>query len=593
MPERSARPLALAALAALAALGDASPARAALPQPAFSASRSERCVAPCAVLFDATATTAAGSAHPFHELDYRWDFGDERGATWAISGRPKNQAIGAIAGHLFEHPGRFTVTLTVATPSGGRAVATKSIAVDDPEQAFAGDRTVCVSARGDFSGCPAGARRVTSAGFDGAFANEAGRRTLLRRGERFTWERPVRLADAAGRGAALDVFGPGAQRATLAAAEGAGFQPGNDWRIARVELVGADTVKSHAPFIARRGVRRFTVADVSVRRFHFCLDFFSPDAPDAEVAFVDFACAEFPDPGNGAKLFEDTEQSMFLGLDLDKGDHVAPDDQTEFVYRASFSRTKLIQHGRFRGRAPNQSKNALQLRHCFDPARFPKCGPAGAVPSRHVIVSDNHFVEGGGPRGLMVVRVCDHGACTGKPGESWPVEDYVFERNLIQLDTRDPAAEQLPQVIQLQARRVSVRDNVADLQGLPHGGGGRVVFALVVPFSDPARDALEDVWVERNTVYLGAGHPGSVALCGSAAAGRGLVCARNLLFAPGLGGAAAATFGPGWSAPGNRIAESNPFAGAPPARRAATLRELDRFRARDGDAGARVGGAAR
>lgn len=551
---------------------------AAAPKASFTASRTESCVAPCAVFFDATATSDPSTDAPFHDLDYRWDFGDERGETWAISGVAKNTAVGGIAGHLFTAPGTFTVTLRVTNRAGEGATAKRQVRVDDPDVVFAGERTLCVSAAGDFSGCPAGAGHARSADFDASIANAPGRRTLLRRGETFAWDRVVRLVDASGRGASLGVFGDGPGRATLRATAGsrALLDPGNDWRVAHVELVGSGVKESAID--EKGGVSRFTVWDAEVRGFDGCATFWSPPLPDAEVAFVDVRCKDFLDPGTGTKFYEDTERSMFLGLEIDKGDKHDPRDQTEFAYRTVYSQKKLIQHGRFEGRAPNQSKNLLQLRHCSAIGPWAKRCPDGKTPSRHVIVSDNHFIEGGGPRAMTVIRVCDHGTCGGKPGESQPVEDYIFERNLFQVDVRDVATEQLGSVFDLQAARTTVRNNVADLQGWPQGRPGRAIFAIVVPPSNPARDPGGHVWILNNTIYLGRGFPGSFVLCGTPGTIQAGVCANNLVYAPGLGGKATPFFGQGWKALGNVISGgASPFAGPLPAALRTTRRDLNAF----------------
>ena len=132
----------------------------------------DNCVAPCAVFFDAVGTdgagggtgvdvSAMGSAKPFHELDYTWNFGDPTAGTWS-SGRQnadgsypsKNTEKGAVAAHVFETPGNYIVTLTVKNQSGQTNTYTQTITVEDPDVVFAGDKTYCFSSRGGFNGCP-------------------------------------------------------------------------------------------------------------------------------------------------------------------------------------------------------------------------------------------------------------------------------------------------------------------------------------------------------------------------------------------------------------------------------------------------------
>jgi len=588
-------------------------AASAAPQIALDLSRTQDCVAPCAVFFDATATRDARSAHPFHELDYRWDFGDDAGEVWSLSGQPKSRAIGGIAGHLYTRPGTHRVTLEVTNAAGERSHDTRTVTVADPATAFAGPATTCVSTSGNFADCPAGARHVTSGDFPTSLGNAAGRRTLYRRGETFAWPTTLHLVDAAPAGAAIGAFGAGQERATLRAAPGVFLDPGDDWRVSDVLLQGPGTTsegpagppgrgaggreaagparqrggaggdtESGSPLSAvseHDGVRRFTLANVAVRGFNGCATFWSPNEPDREVALVDVSCGDFPDPGIGSKLFDDTDHSMYLGLDIDKGDHKDPRDQTEFAFRSVYSIKKVIEHGRFRGRGPVQSKNLLQLRHC--PSGWEARCPNGAVPSRYVIVSDNQFIEGAGPRTGAVIRTCDEAACTGAQGASNPMLDYIFERNLIQV--AGAAGDQLQGVFQLQAASTSVRDNVADLQGWPTGGGPRLWFVMVDPLSNASRDPTRDVWVRHNTLYLGQGLAKGLVLCGSPGRTTDLDCSHNLVYAPGLAGGVTPTFGAGWSAEGNRVAAENPFAATPPARLTATLRSLAAFRAKPGE----------
>ena len=120
-------------------------------------------VAPLAVQFEVTGAFSGS---------YAWDFGDNRGQAWAISGRSKNaETDGSIASHVYDLPGTYTVR--VGTES-------MQITVADPATAYAGTRTVCVSPAARYAGCPAGATQQTSLP-----SSYAGLRVLLNRGESF------------------------------------------------------------------------------------------------------------------------------------------------------------------------------------------------------------------------------------------------------------------------------------------------------------------------------------------------------------------------------------------------------------------------
>src|SRR5688500_18060079 len=76
-------------------------------------------VAPLAVFFETTGTTATATAKPFHELAYCWDFDDPEAGVFGPSGLSKNMARGPNVGHVFESPGTYTVAVS-ARDSVGR-----------------------------------------------------------------------------------------------------------------------------------------------------------------------------------------------------------------------------------------------------------------------------------------------------------------------------------------------------------------------------------------------------------------------------------------------------------------------------------------
>lgn len=139
-------------------------------------------VAPLAVQFDATASSSSAVTYAFHELMYDFNFGDERGLTWGVTGRSKNTQNGApLAAHVYDIPGTYTAQVRVYNPtSNEQAYASITITVLDPETAYSGTNTVCVSTSGNYTGCPVGAFRQTN--LPAVYENK---RVLLRRGETF------------------------------------------------------------------------------------------------------------------------------------------------------------------------------------------------------------------------------------------------------------------------------------------------------------------------------------------------------------------------------------------------------------------------
>jgi len=133
-------------------------------------------------MFDATASSVGASGtHPFHDLSYEFNFGDNAAGNWTISGQPKNtQAGGPLAAYVFERPGTYTVTVRAQAPNGQFSQTSTQVTVTDPAVHYAGTRTVCVSTSANYAGCPAGAAQQTALP-----TPLSGKRVLLRRGESF------------------------------------------------------------------------------------------------------------------------------------------------------------------------------------------------------------------------------------------------------------------------------------------------------------------------------------------------------------------------------------------------------------------------
>jgi hypothetical protein len=167
-------------------------------------------VAPLAVFFDASATTSPVTTRPFHEVEYRWDFGDSSSGSWTntpnMPNISRNSARGPMAAHVFETAGTYDVAMT-ASDGTNTASCSVQVTVQAADGVFSGNNTICFSASGTFTDAPAGfctspgVSAITTSNFPAAVATFAapGRRLLFRGGEIFT---------AAG-AATLRVNGPG------------------------------------------------------------------------------------------------------------------------------------------------------------------------------------------------------------------------------------------------------------------------------------------------------------------------------------------------------------------------------------------------
>jgi hypothetical protein len=158
-------------------------------------------VAPLAVFFDATGTTATATTRPFHDLEYQWGFGDVVGsplfgASWGngsgAGSSSRNKATGPVAAHVYETAGTYIVKLTVVDGTNAVSNSCVQIAVQNPDVVFAGANTVCIAnstATAGSGGCPAGAATPAgTAAFDTALAACIGqtKRCLFHTGDTFS-----------------------------------------------------------------------------------------------------------------------------------------------------------------------------------------------------------------------------------------------------------------------------------------------------------------------------------------------------------------------------------------------------------------------
>jgi lysophospholipase L1-like esterase len=127
----------------------------------------------------------------FHNREYRWIFGDSDAGSWYFNGKSKNVSYGAIASHVFETPGQYTVILTVRDASGTVSTDTITITVTSQDDSFPTTATTCLNKDGDsdFTGCPSGANQennddLSSSAVEGYLQD--GERLLLKRGSSWT-----------------------------------------------------------------------------------------------------------------------------------------------------------------------------------------------------------------------------------------------------------------------------------------------------------------------------------------------------------------------------------------------------------------------
>jgi PKD repeat protein len=403
--------------------------------------------APLAVFFDATGTTCQGCGDPFHDLHYEWSFGDAaNGAKWALTGRSKNLAFGPTSAHVFEQPGSYTVTLKVTGQSGGNASRTVTITVGDPNQQWAGARTVCVSTSGNFTGCPGGAQQVTTNSLATAAksCNVSNTRCLFRRGE--VWNGEIRPSVAGPN--LIGAFGSGARPRfkggpTMALLQCSGS---TDWRIMDLEFEGSGTTQGILASSTRR-VRDLLIFRTNMvqNTFHAGVNFAGNnlDLVDEDIHDGVFLVEnDWKRVGRGAGgniVFMAASRQVYLGNDFQ-------DTRTgEHVMRIQHGEKGVISNNLFADQANTKGLITLRSRDQND-----DCSAGCGRPSKEFVLSDNIF------RGRDDINVSITGL--NRPVEKAFGRNFIVERNFF---TKGQADAGLQMSIKFEdSEGITLRNNV-------------------------------------------------------------------------------------------------------------------------------------
>lgn len=249
----------------------------------LSASRTS-CAAPCAVFFDATGTTSTETTKPYHEIEYRWGFGDRNAGVWTRGARAneasKNEARGPIVAHVFTNPGTYRVALLAYDGATAKQAST-TITVTAADTQWASD-TLCIAngstPTAGSGGCPSGAFVQNTSDADSALTTALAtgcggsgcRRVLFKNGDSFTFDSAVTVAvDGPGY---IGGYGSG-DRAILTGSSSK-FTFGNnsnhdfgDWRVVGLDLDGVTQPGGSTGVTAGGAGHHVLVYDTILRRF--------------------------------------------------------------------------------------------------------------------------------------------------------------------------------------------------------------------------------------------------------------------------------------------------------------------------------------
>jgi hypothetical protein len=509
-------------------------------------------VAPLAVFFDASGTTAATTTRPFHDLEYRWNFGETVApgtGTWATGSRAgtssRNHATGPVAAHVFETPGTYTVAITITDGTSTVVNNCVQIAVLDPDVVFAGTKTICLSSAGDFTNCPAGATQVTdgTANFPTTVAANiaAGRRILVRRGE--TWTASTGFTLSVTGPGIIGAFGPGGDPKPIIQAGNtdvfrlsSSSTPGiTDWRIMDLEMDGSlngTGVCSFGPpvtgncsrgFRAGGGFNQLTLLRLSIHDVHNGATFSSSVLGAGhslwdQLAIVDSSFARAVGGGGGYLTYLGAARLAYLG-------NTANDSTAaEHVLRVIHLSKGVISNNTLS--TPATAKHVIKMH---------APGAASGLFTEQGVISDNKLI---GANNSWTVSLEPESASYDQR-----LRNLIVERNWFTAGVGTQVA------LILSGAEFTIRNNIMDMSG----GAAHTCNTVTQRGIEPAPTAVR---FYNNTCYAGTGDVVATALGTTVT---NITVQNNLASAPGTGTMVSGTGASGLAA-SNNLFNSTPAA---------------------------------
>ncbi len=409
-------------------------------------------VAPFAVFFDAVENSTGLTTPPtedsrslYSQLHYQWNFGDSSAGTWSISGREKNEAVGFVAGHVFETPGTYTVQLKITDEDGEARFYEQDIEVTDPDDVYESPSGVTYyvsssSGSNSNNGLSSSSPFQT---FDFAvstlFASNGPRRLLLRRGDSFTTAGLSTFNNKTGP-YTIGMYGSSGAK-PIVSISSAGQQvfafgaSSTDVRIVDIDFVGTGDQNE---ILFRPGTNMLLLRS-SVSDFGSGVSTSSAHGNKPGNFIVD---CEFENIVNYDIYYNFGQNVAIMGNTLNQV-------QDEHLIR-SYITHSLIEHNHFTG--GRASKHQLKFKGYYPTGDSNRDADTPTETVEYSIISDNLFEQPGPVDWVLAVGPVD-------ASKDQRVDNCVIERNYFK------AGSGTQVFVILWARYMTVRNNIFDATG--------------------------------------------------------------------------------------------------------------------------------
>jgi hypothetical protein len=449
-------------------------------------------VAPLMVHFDTNYDdTSLQYSADFHEYLYTWDF-DDSGTWW--NGKSKNKAIGALAAHVFETPGVYTVSCIKKSGITVIGYDEIEITVSDPDTVYAGTATTCVNPDGDddFTNAPADSRHVSTDDLTiiTQYATE-GSRVLFKRG--CSWTVPSVLSwpnttgsnptiiGAYGTGVEADSQGIYSNNPSFTVSDNIGFMSlsgKRNYKVMDLTIIG---YSSHAVLGGAETQQDQLLLRLNVSGGTVAVNWTTWN--DADCTQNDLLGMVSCNMSNNGiyNVYTVSQRLVSLGNIIEG----LTGGAAEHSYRVGMSWKGVISNNRTSGAGATYDHFTLRSQSIGTPA------PGTSTITKYTeytILSDNIF----GGSGSFSVTLYPN---TGQDGR---LSNIIFERNLLSTQ-HNPSVTKVNSLIHAALRHSTIRNNIFDMTGCATDENCQAIGLLQLS----GTPAPEQVYVYNNTAYRG------------------------------------------------------------------------------------------
>lgn len=440
-------------------------------------------VAPMPLFFDATASTSNDTTiNTFHDLHYQWNFGDFYSGVWNTVPKSKNRASAPLTAHVFDSIGLHVIELEIFKNTEYTVLKPLTIKVQNPNDFYAGEKTICFSTTGNFADVPYQAKKVTIKDLSDVEPYLADSvRILFRRGDTILTNAGLDLSSyqhltigAYGHRLKINTFGI-SSNAPIILMEGNTplfifshadtISRSHHIKITELNLFNINPNNTSSAIVANGSTHNNLMYRLKISGFAPAIFYLKEQANFQEIFITD--CMIRNDKQSGDLVELNGERVAIFGNQMNN--HSQDGD----VLSMHWARKAVI--------ANNLMNDAGNEKHCFD---FSPIVAESHNYSEEVIIADNYFETSGKVKTIVKIG--------GKTADKQDLRNVIVDRNFIHAK----ADRQAKIGLEISADDLTIKNNIINGTG---GSYRRFTGIRVSNSSDSIR--YSNISITNNTIF--------------------------------------------------------------------------------------------